>query len=202
MRAVAAIPAIALLAGCAVGLLAPDIPRTIALPFLIACAAASVWAGRAARTPMLAAAVALAFFTGGALLAADAWREAWRPTLRIVFDDLGRAARAEAAADHRVLPEDDEAFAVVEGVLRQDGAITPTGASLSIDVDNICSPTLLGSRCATCSATLSGSRQTLSGSRCADVAGGVLATVVGSLATERIDLWRAGRRVRLPIQLR
>src|SRR5207248_10439426 len=141
VRAVAAIPAIALLAGSAIGLLAPDIPRTIALPFLIACAAVSVWAWRFARTLVLAASVALGFFAGAAFLAADAWREAWRPTLRIVFDDLGRAARAEAAADDRVLPEDDEAFAVVEGVLRQDGAITPTGASLSIDVDAICSAT-------------------------------------------------------------
>src|SRR5205814_1138684 len=185
--------------------------RIFALPFLIACAAASVWAWRASWIPMLAAAAAVAFFTGGALLAADAWREAWRPTLRIVFDDLARAARVDAAADHRILPEDAEAFAVVEGVLRQDGAITPAGASLSIDVDaictaasfcNTCSATLSGSQCASCSATLLGSRQTLSGSRCARVAGGVMATVTGSLATEQVDLWRAGRRVRLPIQLR
>ena len=32
--------------------------------------------------------------------------------------------------------------------------------------------------------------------------GGIVVTVVGSLAAERLDEWRAGRRVRLPVQLR
>src|SRR5439155_10004884 len=34
------------------------------------------------------------------------------------------------------------------------------------------------------------------------VTGGILATVVGSLAADGVDLWRAGRRVRVPIGLR
>src|SRR5207237_4309864 len=34
------------------------------------------------------------------------------------------------------------------------------------------------------------------------VSGGVLATVGGSLAADRVDLWRRGRRVRLPGQFR
>src|SRR5206468_7896003 len=146
----------------------------------------------------LAASVVAAFLSGGALLAANAWREAWRPSLRVVFEELARAERAQAVADHRVMPEDDEAFATVEGVLRADGELTPSGGSLSIAVDTICSVTLLGSR-----PFALVSRSPTSGSRsCCAVTGGLLATVVGSLASDRIDLWRAGRRVRLPIQLR
>jgi competence protein ComEC len=189
VRSAAAIPAIALLAGSAAGLLAPGIPHFIALPILIACAAASAWVWRSARTYAFVAAVAAAFFAGGALLAADAWREAWRPPLRAMFDELARAERAQAVAEHRFLPEDDEVFAIVEGVLRSDAALTDSGASLSIAVDSVkgvvplfhVGPDEKGVR---------------------PLLGGVLATVAGSIAAERVDLWRAGRRVRLPIQLR
>ncbi len=175
MRAVAAVPAVGLLAGTAFGLLVPDIPTTIGSALLIACALGALWAWRAARPAVLAGAVCVAFFAGGALLAQDAWRDAWRPTLRSAFEALARAERERAVAEHRFMPEEDEAFARLAGVLRADAAITASGVSLSFDADEIDGR---------------------------PVAGGVVATVVGSLGPERAGAWRAGRRVRLPVQLR
>ncbi len=181
MRTVAAVPAVGLLGGSAFGLFVPDIPKTLACALLIACALGALWAWRVARPAVLAGAVCLAFFTGGALLAADAWREAWQPTLRTAFDELARAERQRAVTEHRLIPEDAEAFAHVSGVLRADAAVTPSGVSLSIDVDRVDGVDEMGGR---------------------PVAGGVVATVVGSLGPERADAWRAGRRVRLPVELR
>jgi competence protein ComEC len=178
VRTVAAVPAVGLLAGSAFGLFAPDIPKTLACALLIACALGALWAWRVARPAVLAGAVCLAFFTGGALLAADAWREAWQPTLRAAFDELAAAERQRAVAEHRLIPEDAEAFANVSGVLRADAAVTSSGVSLSIDVDRV---DAMGGR---------------------PMAGGVVATVAGSLGPERADAWRAGRRVRLPVELR
>src|SRR4029077_15008451 len=63
-----------------------------------------------------------------------------------------------------------------------DGTPGDNSVSLSIDADTICgdfSPT----------------------PHCAPVSGGVIVTVVGSLAVARVDSWRAGRRVRLPAAL-
>jgi competence protein ComEC len=181
VRAVAAIPALGILAGSALGLLAPDVPRWIGVLVLVAATSASVGAWRLAFVRAMAVFAGAAFAAGGLLLAADAWHEASRPSLRIAFEELARAERAQAAADHRVLPEDDEAFAIIEGVLRNDAAPTPSGVSLSVDTASIRRPGPSGP---------------------GSVRGGVLATVVGSLANDRIDRWRAGRRVRFPIQLR
>jgi competence protein ComEC len=194
VRAVAAIPAVSLLVGSALGLFVPDIPAPVGIGVLLAATIASVCAWRLQSSAALGMSVAVGFFAGSALLAADAWREAWRPSLRVAFEELARAERAQAAAEHRSAPEDDEAFAILEGVLRTDGDLTPSGASVSIAVETICSATLCDPP--RCGATLSGSRS------CRAVTGGVAATVVGSLAADRVHLWRTGRRVRVPIQLR
>ena len=135
---------------------------------------------------MLASAAGLVFFAGGQLLAAHAWRLAWRPSLRVVFEELARAERAQAAIDHLIVPEDDEAFATVEGVLRADAALGASGASLSIDVD----------RLSAAGSSHSGERAPVT------VHGGLQAIAAGSLAGDRVDAWRAGRRVRVPLQLR
>jgi len=137
MRTVAAIPALGLLAGSVAGLLAPDIIQPIAFTLLICGAGTALWAWRISSPRAVAMATAAAFAAGGALLAADAWQKAWRPTLRIAFEELARGERRQAAIDRRVLPEDDEAFATVTGVLRSDAARTLSGVSLSIDVDGI-----------------------------------------------------------------
>src|SRR3989442_1287941 len=96
MHAAAAIPAIGLLAGSAVGLVLPDIPLGFGLALLIACGVAAAWAWHAVRWRVLASTSCLVFFAGGQLLAAHAWRLAWRPPLRLVFEELARAERAHA----------------------------------------------------------------------------------------------------------
>jgi competence protein ComEC len=174
VRSLAAVPALGLLAGSALGLLVPDIPEVFPRALLVACVIAGVWAWRASRPSVLASAAGLAFFFGASLLASASWREASRPTLRIAFDDLADAERRSALAEHRFMPEDAEAFAHITGVLSADAARTSSGVALTVDVDDV------------------------DGRR---VTGGVAATVVGSLAPARVEAWRAGRRVRLPAQL-
>src|SRR6185295_10593816 len=72
------------------------------------------------RRWLVLVAVALGFFTGGWMLSAVEWQRAWRPPLRVAFEEIARAQREDAAAHGRRMPEDDEAFAIVEGVLRAD----------------------------------------------------------------------------------
>jgi competence protein ComEC len=187
VRTVAAIPAIGLLAGAVFGLLAPDLPPRPAYPFLIVCGALAWWAWRAARVRILAAAVMAAFFAGGAILSADAWQRAWRPPLWTAFEELARAQRIDAENAGRKLPLDEEAFAVVQGKLRSDAALTQSGVALSVDVDGW---------------EGQDGREEQDGAAIRRVTGGIAVTVVGSLAAERISEWRAGRRVRMPVQLR
>ena len=137
VRAVAAIPAIGLLAGSAFGFLTSDIPLTAAQTLLIALAVAALLGWCAGRTRVLVAAVGLAFFVGGALLATDAWHRAWRPSLRIVFEELARKERAEVTAEGRTPPEDDSVFAVVTGTLTADATPSAPGVSLSLDIDTL-----------------------------------------------------------------
>jgi hypothetical protein len=172
VRAVAAVPAIGLLAGAAAGLAIPIFPRTLVFLIVSVCLGAASCGWILGRTQLLVAAVAGFFFAGGVLLSVDAWRTAWRPTLRLAFDDLAPRERARAIAEGRNLPEDDEVLAVIEGVLRADATPGDGSVSLSIDVDAICeqfSPT----------------------ARCVPVSGGVAVTIIGSLAVGRVDSWRA-----------
>src|SRR4051812_43592120 len=132
MRHIAAVPAIGLLAGTATGLLVSDVRRLPVYLVLIVCAALSVWAWRRSRVWMLTASVVAGFFAGGALLAADAWERAWRPPVWFAFEERAAAQRAQAEAEGRRLPDEPEAFAIVEGVLRADAAPTESGVSLSV----------------------------------------------------------------------
>jgi competence protein ComEC len=180
MRAAAAIPAIGLLAGSAFGLLVPE-SESSALIALTAAAAAAVWAWQIERAWVFALAVGGAFFAGGALLAADAWREAWRPSLRVAFEALASAG-ADASRPGQAPPEDPVGVAVLTGVLRADASPRPAGVSLSLDVTSVGWPDPPVPEI--------------------PVRGGVLLTVGGELAVARIDEWRAGRTVRVPAQLR
>ncbi|MCU1383687.1 MAG: ComEC family competence protein [Acidobacteria bacterium] len=149
---------------------------------------------------IFAALVAVGFFAGGALLAADAWQRAWRPPLWTAFEQMARVQRAQAEADGRRLPEDDEAFAVVEGVLRSDASLGASGASLSIDVDAMAEQ---DGREGRQRQERPNGRDAGSATAVAEgISGGVAVTVVGSLAAERLGDWRAGRRVRVPVTLR
>lgn len=186
MRNIAAIPAVCILGGAACGLVLPEPPIFLAY-LLLSTSVAGAMSGWGLRRPFLVSgAVALGFFTGGLLLSSVEWRRAWRPPLRVAFEELARAARAEAAREGRRMPEDDEAFAVVEGTLRSDASLGPSGVSLSLEVDTVAGQT----------------------SRVGQIGwvgraeGGIVVTVVGALATDRIGEWRAGRRVRVPVQLR
>jgi len=178
VRVVAAIPAGGLLAGAAAGLFVPEVPRVPLYAFLIGGGALAWRAWLVADARLLTIAVVSSFFAGAALLSADGWQRAWRPPLWTMFEALAREQRQEAEATGRRLPLDDEAFAVVRGRLRADAALTPSGVSLSVDVEG------------------------LDGRDGPRVTGGILVTVAGLLASERIGDWRAGRLVRMPVQLR
>ena len=175
----AAVPAIGLLAGSAAGLALPH--SSLAAAALAIGAGLALWAFRANRPSLQIAAVAIAFAGGGALLSADAWREAWRPPLRSAFETIAGG-------------DEGTAFVIVTGVLRSDAVQRPTGVSLSLDVVSI-DPVRR--------ATLSGSPSDADPERVGLPArGGLLLTVAGELARGRIDDWRAGRTIRAPAQLR
>ena len=188
VRAVAAVPACGLLAGCAIGLYAPDGPRAIPLGVLMASLGLAVWALRNGRVQGLAGAVLIGCGAAGALLATGAWQAAWRPSLRVAFESIAREghddqARGDGASG---LAEDVRASVVLVGVLREDGARTPGGGvSLNLAVQWV-------GRVA--------SRRTDAAIN--PVEGGALLTVVGDAASVRLHEWRRGRTIRAPAQLR
>jgi competence protein ComEC len=174
----AAIVALGLLAGSAVGVALPDLPYPLLLASLAITGSSAVWAYCRAHSRLLAVGAGLAFFFGGALLAADAWSEASKPPLRLWFDAVSQQ-RADTTATARRHSEESAVFAVVTGVLRADASSRPNGVSLSLDVRAIDS---MGSR--------------------TDARGGVLLTVGGILAAGHVNAWRAGRTVRVAALLR
>ena len=93
MRVVAAIPLAGLLVGCVIGLYQPNLPIAHGLVFLASAAIAAIWSSVAHRQRLLTAAVVVGFASGGALLAGHAWRQAWRPTLRVAFESMARDER-------------------------------------------------------------------------------------------------------------
>jgi competence protein ComEC len=187
VRHVAAVPAIALIAGAACGL-SPLVgesllPAAVVLA-LAATAALSAW--WLTKPLELIVSVGVAFFAGGAILAIDAWRDAWRPSLRVAFEELARQQRAGETPRARAW-EDDSAFAVVSGLIRADAAQRPGGVSLSLDATRI----ERGTPPADHTTELAG-----------QVRGGLLLNIGGTLAAAHLDEWRAGRLVRVPVLLR
>jgi competence protein ComEC len=181
VQVVAAVPAIALLVGSAIGLIAPTLPHSIGHSLMLGAAVSAAVAWRTERSGWLIAFVMLGFAAGGALLVSDAWQHAHGSALRRAFDDIARAERSDAEANGRVLPVDPSAFTLVEGTLRADASPGPSGVSLNLAVDRIQPLAFAGPP--------------------RDVGGGLLVTVGGGLATARAGEWRAGRRVRLPAEL-
>ena len=90
---------------------------------------------------------------------------------------LNTPLRRQFEAEKKRTPQRD-VFAIVEGVLREDGATRPWGASLNVQVDRI-----------------------VFGGRKTTTAGGLRASVTGTLVAERLDWWRSGRRVKFPVWL-
>jgi competence protein ComEC len=181
VRVAAAIPGIAILVGCAVGLIAPELPHSIGYTLMLGAVVGAAVAWRTQRARWLIALVVTGFGAGGALLASDAWHRAHRSTLRGAFDEIAQAERVDATANGRVLPEDPSAFVLVEGRLKSDASLGPSGVSLTLAADRI-QPL----------AVVAPGR---------DVEGGVLVSIGGSIAAAQLGEWRAGRRVRLPVEL-
>ena len=122
MRAVAAIPASALIAGAALGLLWRE-PRFVLVPPFAIEIVLLAWAWRTRSSLWTVVAVVATFFLGGIQLGAVAWQRAWRPPLREAFD---------RAADDR-----GEAYLTIEGTLRADAGPSNAGVALSLDVDRV-----------------------------------------------------------------
>ena len=103
------------------------------------------------------------------LIAAFGWILASNAAISALNTPLRRQFEAEKKRTHQ-----RDVFAIVEGVLREDGAWRPWGASLRIQVDQL---------------AFAGRRTTTTG--------GLRAGVTGELVPQHLDSWRAGRRVRV-----
>jgi competence protein ComEC len=191
VRRVAAIPALALLAGAAAGLILPDPPlRLWPIGVVLATAAGvAIWTCISSRSATLLIAAGVGFAAGGALLGARAWQQAWRPSLRLAIDQqrVHRASTVGPAQPELQLTE-DQVFARLVGILRSDATVRAEAVSVSLDVRSIA----FSDRDP--AAAVSGRAQ--------PVRGGVLLTVGGVLAASQVKEWRAGRTVALPAQLR
>ncbi|HEX4348176.1 MAG TPA: ComEC/Rec2 family competence protein, partial [Vicinamibacterales bacterium] len=191
MPIVAAVPSLALIAGSSLALFFPSFSRpvadgAVAIGSLLAIVAwtrcRAVLQGHHTRwRAAFLMSLACAFGAGGALLAQHEWAAAWRPPLRIVFDEAVNADKADAAAQKRFITEDVAIPMEIVGLLRADASPTDTGASISVDVQAVS-----GEASPSPHAT----------------AGGVLLTVVGDEARAAVGTWRAGRTVRVTAQLR
>jgi competence protein ComEC len=120
VRAAGIIPAGGLIAGCAAGVMWPDTPSAVLLSFFAASIGGVAWSRHARRAAAFAWATAGVFFSGGALLAVDAWRDAWRPPLRVAFEE-----RSEGEP------------VLLEGVLAADAALRESSVSLRVAVTRV-----------------------------------------------------------------
>jgi hypothetical protein len=187
VRHIAALPSLALLFGSALGLFLTEPPTLSISIALTASAVSAFWCWRAGSARLFALFVTGAFFSGAVLLAAVCWQRAWRPPLRLAFEAAARDERAEAARDGRRLPLDDEATLIVEGTLRSDASPGDNGAVLAMDVD----------------ALWQGGRKSHGGLSAEKPKVPAPLTSQGWRAgEEHVGDWRAGRRVRMPAQLR
>ncbi len=179
MKAVIAVPVVGLLLGAVVGLVVADARHalvTCGLVFAAASFTVLVW--RPDRWGTLGALVALSFASGEAMLAVSAWRQAWRPSLRLIFDEM-RAG-------------DEALFAIVTGVLASDASVREDGVSLRVAVSAVQIRGRGSGR----------EQETIADPPLRAASGGVLISVAGAPAPDASDAWRAQRTVRLPVRLR
>jgi competence protein ComEC len=197
MQAPAALAAVPFLFGAAAGMLLADHPDG----WLPLCAASAAVLSLLAALGLfvdddpagVAAAVAIGCALAGVSLGAAGARAAYRPGLLAWFD-----ARA---------PEDREDPTLLEGVLREDASPAPFGASITLDVTCVVTPSPdAGVKAgATCGAGLQASRSAVgvqASGPVVPIRGGVRLSIGGTASASRIGDWRAGRTVRLPALLR
>lgn len=187
MQVVAAIPAFGLLTGCALGSVYPDLSPRFFACVLVVVVLLAVPAFRARREQWLGVAIVIAFASGGILIASQAWHDAWRSTLRIVWESIERDERAAADRQGHTVAVEEAAPLMLVGVLEADAGPT-SGGGVSLDLD----------------VRWAGRLGSSSGpDRAANpVRGRVLLTVLGDLAAMEAAEWRAGRSVRVVAQLR
>ncbi|MFN7980734.1 MAG: hypothetical protein U0Q11_02660 [Vicinamibacterales bacterium] len=172
-------PVIGLLIGAGIGLQWPGLPPWLLMALTCGWTVCGLHAWRVRHAEVFAVCVGGTCAVAGVALCERAWQQAWRPTVRLVFEEAARDARREALRTGRVLPEDDSASMVVVGTLRSDGMVGPSGsASLAIDTEWMGRVAHAGSSADAASNP---------------VEGGVTLTVVGALAEEHEAEWRAGR---------
>jgi competence protein ComEC len=172
VRTPAAIAAIPVLAGSALGLcLSEQLPGSFAIcsasAALIALTAAAGAIGFG-LTEEAVVALAIGLMLAGSSLGHSAAVRAYRPPLLIWFESVRVATPV-----------------LLEGLLREDVAVTSLGPSLTIDVLRV------GDRLVA-----------KSGPTHVSSLGGVRLSVAGSLAASKVSEWRAGRLVRVTASLR
>lgn len=204
MPSVALVPALSLIAGSAC---AQVLTRALPGPrifdaLLVAAVASVVLAARFDRPRLLVCSVGAGFGLGGAALAQHAWTLALRPPLRLAWEAEARRVAATARSDAD--PLDGTVFAIVIGVLRADASVRADGVGLNLAVtrvrfDNDRSRAALSERETGGARALEG----VSGDDSfAAAAGGVWVSIGGQVAPALVETWRAGRTLRLPVQLR
>jgi competence protein ComEC len=164
------IPAIALVAGAAIGSLAAHAPSLSpwAASFGLAAWGAAGVGLRSVPAVLVAALVTVGFLACGVGLGQRAARDAWAPLNLMEWH-----ARAQASAREETSP------VVLVGRIREDAALTPQGASFTVDAIAI------------------GRGGSMERAR-----GGVRVYVSGTMASAACARWRAGRRVSMPVALR
>jgi competence protein ComEC len=187
VRVAVALPTGGLLVGCVLGVFWPDLRSVFLITVLIVSAIIAVGAFCAVSRFLFAASLTVCFAAGGTLLAVRQWQHDWRPMLKVAFESIARDERHELHASGRLVPEEDSASVVVVGILQSDAAPTSGGAiSLNLATRWIGRMRSAGGR---------------SDPAANPVSGGLLLTVVGSLAAEHQQEWRAGRTIRAPAQI-
>ena len=202
-------------------------PVRAGVAILLACTSVGVWAWHTRSSLWLLLMTMAVCVTGGWLLAADAWSEAWRPPLRTWFEDVVRAtggtgrdqvggqaggqAREGADGSGEQAQEAAEATVLVSmtGTLRADATVRATGVLLSVDVHEIERLDVSSSGIRSGPPSRGSNRPGERGHRRlardrhgTAVRGGVLLTVAGELGLKQASQWRRGRRIRAPAQVR
>ena len=177
VRGAILIPVLGILSGASIGLAVADagyaLPSILTIFIVTAVIALTV---RDDRVWLFALALFLSFASGSALLAVRAWREAWRPSLRVLRRSVG--------------PE-DAVFATVSGVLRSDASVSDDSVSLNLDTYTL---EIRGRGSGRAEEPIAGRGEQ-------SVHGGALISLGGVLAPPLVERWRAGRLIRLPVRL-